>query len=98
MSRKKKRTTINITLPGGFAGALFLIFMTLKLTDHIDWSWWWVSCPLWAGPAIAIAIVVVVVVAGLAALIILGCGWAIMEVLERLDDRRRDRVRQRQVR
>lgn len=26
---------------------LFLIFMVLKLTDHIDWSWWWITAPLW---------------------------------------------------
>lgn len=35
----------------GFFGALFLIFLVLKLTDFIDWSWWWVTAPLW-GPAI----------------------------------------------
>ena len=28
---------------------LFLIFMVLKLTDQIAWSWWWVTCPLWGG-------------------------------------------------
>lgn len=32
----------------GLLAAMFLIFMTLKLTHVIDWSWWWVSCPLWA--------------------------------------------------
>jgi hypothetical protein len=21
--------------------------MVLKLTDNIDWSWWWVTAPLW---------------------------------------------------
>jgi len=26
---------------------LFLIFLVLKLTDNIDWSWWWVTSPLW---------------------------------------------------
>ena len=26
---------------------LFLLFMTLKLTNVIDWSWWWVTGPLW---------------------------------------------------
>ena len=26
---------------------LFLIFLVLKLTDHLDWSWWWVFSPLW---------------------------------------------------
>lgn len=31
----------------GFGTVLFLIFMTLKLTGNIDWSWWWVTSPLW---------------------------------------------------
>jgi hypothetical protein len=26
---------------------LFLIFLVLKLTEVIDWSWWWVTAPLW---------------------------------------------------
>lgn len=32
-----------------FAPALFLLFLGLKLTGHIDWSWWWVTAPLWIG-------------------------------------------------
>lgn len=28
---------------------LFAIFLTLKLVGVIDWSWWWISAPLW-GP------------------------------------------------
>jgi hypothetical protein len=28
---------------------LFLILLTLKLTYLIDWSWWWITCPLWVG-------------------------------------------------
>lgn len=26
---------------------LFLIFMVLRLTEVITWSWWWVTSPLW---------------------------------------------------
>lgn len=26
---------------------LGIVFITLKLTDHIDWSWWWVLSPFW---------------------------------------------------
>jgi hypothetical protein len=40
----------------GFGTLMFLIFLTLKLTNFIDWSWWWVTAPLW-GQAAAIAIV-----------------------------------------
>lgn len=31
----------------GLPAILFLIFLTLKLTDNIDWSWWWVTSPIW---------------------------------------------------
>jgi len=31
----------------GIGMILFLIFMVLKLTNHIDWSWWWITSPLW---------------------------------------------------
>lgn len=31
----------------GFFGMLQLIFITLKLIDKIDWSWWWVLTPTW---------------------------------------------------
>ena len=29
----------------GFCEILTLIFIVLKLTNHIDWSWWWVVSP-----------------------------------------------------
>lgn len=41
----------------GFATVLFMIFMVLKLTGNIDWSWWWVTAPLWGGVALMVAIV-----------------------------------------
>jgi hypothetical protein len=31
----------------GFGTVLFLVFLVLKLTGNIDWSWWWVTSPLW---------------------------------------------------
>jgi hypothetical protein len=33
----------------GFFSVLFLVFLVLKLTNNITWSWWWITCPLW-GP------------------------------------------------
>jgi hypothetical protein len=38
---------VNNTGGIGFFGLLTLIFITLKLTGYIDWSWWWVLAPLW---------------------------------------------------
>jgi hypothetical protein len=39
------------------ATILFLIFLVLKLTNYIDWSWWWVTSPLWISLILVILIV-----------------------------------------
>ena len=39
---------------------LFIVFLVLKLTNNIDWSWWWVTSPLWIGLAIVIAVLLVI--------------------------------------
>lgn len=31
----------------GYIGTLTMIFVVLKLTNLINWSWWWVLSPLW---------------------------------------------------
>ena len=31
----------------GFWGLLTLLFIGLKLTDYIAWSWLWVLAPIW---------------------------------------------------
>ena len=31
----------------GLGTILFIVFLILKLTNVIDWSWWWVTAPLW---------------------------------------------------
>lgn len=33
----------------GFAGLLTILFIALKLTGVITWSWVWVLSPLWIG-------------------------------------------------
>jgi hypothetical protein len=34
-------------IANNFSLILFLIFLVLKLTKQIDWSWWWVTSPIW---------------------------------------------------
>lgn len=50
----------------GFAGLLTIVFITLKLLNKIDWSWWWVLSPLWIPAALVIAIFVICLVVALA--------------------------------
>jgi hypothetical protein len=53
----------------GFGGALFLVFLVLKLLDKITWSWMWVTAPLWGPLALVAAIFLGIgVVVGVAAI------------------------------
>lgn len=36
----------------GVLGLLGVLFVALKLTGFIDWSWWYVTMPFWGGFAI----------------------------------------------
>lgn len=38
-----------------FPSLLFLLFLGLKLTGYIAWSWWWVTAPLWI-PVLVLAV------------------------------------------
>ena len=44
----------------GVGTTLFIVFLVLKLTNTIDWSWWWVTNPLWIPVALGIVILGVV--------------------------------------
>lgn len=65
-------TQIKTKVSGGgisFSGMLFLVFLVLKLTGIITWSWWWVTAPLWGGLAIGLTIVLVgLLIVGIAVL------------------------------
>ena len=41
----------------GFTGLLTLLFIGLKLTGYIDWSWWWVLSPVIASVSLVALIV-----------------------------------------
>jgi hypothetical protein len=51
----------------GIGIILFIVFLVLKLTNTIDWSWWWVTSPLWI-PFVAAAAILGIV--GVIAMII----------------------------
>ena len=44
----------------GFFGLLAIVFITLKLTGYIAWSWWWVLSPLWIPFALVITVLFLV--------------------------------------
>ena len=54
----------------GVLGLLGVVFVTLKLTGIISWSWWWVTAPFWGGFAILIVIT-----------ILFSVGWVIKDLI-----------------
>ena len=79
MSRDKH---VEIRVAPSWALVLFVVFLVLKLTEVIDWSWWWVTSPLWIPVALALAILVSV-----------GLIFLIALPFERRQQRRRDQSR-----
>ena len=53
MSTTKSNSGTGLSL----SAVLFIVFLVLKLTGNIDWSWWWVTSPLWIPFALGLAIV-----------------------------------------
>ena len=51
----------------GLGTLLTVLFVGLKLTGYIAWSWWWVFAPLW---------IPVVVIVGIAAILLVIYGLA----------------------
>jgi len=43
-------------------GLLGVVFVTLKLTGYINWSWWWVTAPFWGGAALFVVLVILAAV------------------------------------
>ena len=46
----------------GFLDVLTLIFITLKLTDVVNWSWWAVLSPIWIQLVLIIITVIVLLI------------------------------------
>ena len=57
----KPNESSNPTASGGigFWGLLQIVFITLKLLNVIEWSWWWVLSPTWISAALLIFLVVI---------------------------------------
>ena len=45
-----------------FLPILAILFIGLKLTGYIEWSWLWVLSPLWLGFVVALPIFLIVMV------------------------------------
>ena len=44
----------------GFAGLLTIVFIVLKLTNYISWSWWWVLSPILISTGICLSVLSII--------------------------------------
>ena len=44
----------------GLCSILTIVFVVLKLTNVITWSWWWVLSPLWIDLILTIVVLAIV--------------------------------------
>jgi len=45
-----------------FTGLLTILFIGLKLTGHVTWSWWWVLSPIWIHTLIVLGFIAILLV------------------------------------
>lgn len=66
MEGSGQKSNGNVTVFGvSTCSLLGILFVALKLCGVIDWSWWWVTCPFWAGCAVFVGIfVILLIIAG----------------------------------
>lgn len=62
-------TSNNVAAGGGMGllGWMGILFIGLKLTGFIEWSWWWVLAPFWGGFALVAGVMVIWLVVALIA-------------------------------
>lgn len=48
----------------GPIGLLTIVFVVLKLTETITWSWWWVLSPIWITGSVVIVLVMLLAMLG----------------------------------
>jgi hypothetical protein len=51
---------------------LFFVFLVLKLAGGIDWSWWWVTAPLWLPAALVVGGLILAAVLGVSVYKVVG--------------------------
>ena len=62
MKRNANQNPSSSSVGIGFVGVLTALFIALKLTGYITWSWWWVLAPMWGSLAVGIAVVALAII------------------------------------
>ena len=66
MSENNNKTTSRGV---SWAFMIFVVFLVLKLTKTITWSWWLVTLPIWGGAALGILFILFAIIVAAIAII-----------------------------
>jgi hypothetical protein len=55
MGKKTPSPATGLSLPV----VVFVVFLILKLTNLVTWSWWWITSPLWIVAALVVVLAVI---------------------------------------
>lgn len=58
MQELNKQSSVNSGV--SLVTVLVIVFTTLKLTNNINWSWWWVFSPYWLPIVIVFSILFII--------------------------------------
>ena len=61
-SKDNEKSLSSSVIMNNMSPILFLIFLVLKLTKQIDWSWWWVTSPIWISLASLVVVGLIVII------------------------------------
>ena len=59
-NQNEKKTSVSISITTN----LFVVFLVLKLTGVISWSWWRVTAPLWISICFGLIVAIILTIAG----------------------------------
>lgn len=65
---------VDINIGGEWCGLLFVALVVLKLCNVIDWSWWWVTAPIWLPICVVLGFLLIIAIVGGIAILIAHCG------------------------
>ena len=57
-----KNAKVNVNVSSTFVTLLTILFIGLKLTGIITWSWLWVLSPLWISALLLVPIIIIAVI------------------------------------
>ncbi len=66
MSKEQQITAVNSSI----LTIMFVVFLVLKLTGNINWSWWWVTSPLWLPIVSIIGLIALIMVVAILIIIL----------------------------